>query len=379
MDLIRRGKAETTTELAHAMGLARSTVSERIEALQRLDLLVPAGETTPSRGRPAGRFSFNAKAGVTLAAQVGMSGTMVAITDLAGEVEWHDQVQHDIGAGPEALYDLLLKQFNNGLRDLGRETSAVLGIGVGLPGDIEIASAPARAAGSAGSWDEQALRDRLSETFGALAIVDRDVNLMAIGEHRSSWPDAKVFMCLKVGTVIACGLVIDDQVIRGASGMLGEVGHTKLAGADLPCACGSRGCLNTVAGGPALAAHLSEMGLDAHSARDVSNLANNGNIPAGQAVRVAGQRIGEVVASAINLLNPDVITVWGYLVDSGDQFLAGLQESVYKTALPSSAQAAIITRARLGDDVGLRGAALTVIERALEPEKIDLLVDAVSA
>ena len=69
-----------------------------------------------------------------------------------------------------------------------------------------------------------------------------------------------------------------------------------------------------------------------------------------------------MVASAINLLNPDVIAVWGYLVDTGDQFLVGMQEAIYKTALPASARAVSLARSPHGDDAGLRGAALTVIE-----------------
>lgn len=374
LQLVRHGQAETITELAKAVGLARSTVTDRVEALQRLNLLIPAGETSPGRGRPAGRLAFNTKAGVTLAAHVGMSGTMLAVTDLAARVEWHTQIHLDVSHGPDALFTLLSRQFAAALEKLGRAPGDVVGVGVGLPGDVEIASAQPPT-GLNQSWDEQALADRLADRFGSIAIVDRDVNLMAIGEHRHSWPNSDVFMCLKVGTVIACGLVIAGQVVRGAAGLLGEIGHTKIHGADLPCTCGSRGCLNTVAGGSALADQLSKAGIEAHKARDVAALANSGNVPAGQAVRDAGRSIGEVMAGAINLLNPDVLTIWGYLVDGGDQFLAGLQESVYRAALPTSARTVTIARAQLGDDVGLRGAALTVIEEALQPDRIDHLVD----
>ena len=205
-------------------------------------------------------------------------------------------------------------------------------------------------------------------------FVDRDVNFLALGEHRTSWPDARVFLCLKVGTVIACGLVIDGQVVGGATGLLGEIGHTKVHGHDEPCTCGSRGCLNTVAGGAALAAQLHGHGFDVRNAREVSELANRGVLEAVQAVRAAGRQIGDVMAAAINLLNPDVIAVWGYLVDAGDQFLVGMQEAIYKTALPASARAVSIARSPYGDDAGLRGAALTVIEHTLDPEAIDAFV-----
>ena len=121
-------------------------------------------------------------------------------------------------------------------------------------------------------------------------------------------------------------------------------------------------------------AQLREGGFDVHTAREVSELADRGVLEAVQAVRGAGRQIGEVMAAAINLLNPDVIAVWGYLVDTGDQFLAGMQEAIYKTALPASARAVSLARPPHGDDAGLRGAALTVIDSTLSPEAIDAFV-----
>ena len=367
LDLLRRGGAETTADLAAEMGVARSTVTERLEVLFQHGLIVTVGETSGARGRPASRLAFNAAAGVTLAAQVGMSGVLMAVTDLAAEVLWYRKVDLDVSKGPEELLRVLDAHFGEALQELGPSAGRLYGMGIGLAGDLEIA-------GTAVSWRAFPLTDRLRERFGCPVLVDRDVNFLALGEHRTAWPDARVFLCLKVGTVIACGLIIDGQVVRGATGLLGEVGHTKVAGENAPCTCGSSGCLNTVASGTALAAQLREGGFDVHTAREVSELADRGVLEAVQAVRAAGRQIGEVMAAAINLLNPDVIAVWGYLVDTGDQFLAGMQEAIYKTALPASARAVSLARPPHGDDAGLRGAALTVIEHVLEPDAVDAFV-----
>lgn len=369
LDLIRRGVAVTTTELAASMGVARSTIAERLDLLAKHGLVVPAGEKPLSRGRPASMMAFNPRAGVTLTAQVGMSGTLVAVCDLAGEIHWINQVQLDVAEGPEALGAMLETQFAAGLAETGDDGNRVHGIGIGMPGDIEIAAHASTPAASTSMAER--ISDRLHAAFHSPVFVDRDVNFLALGEHRSSWPSANMLLCLKVGTVIACGLVVEGRVVRGASGLFGEIGHSKVPGADAPCACGSRGCLNTVASGAALANQLRDLGHDVHTAREVAQLANAGVIEAGQAVRTAGVQIGEAISSAINLLNPDVITTWGYLVDAGDQFLAGMHEAIYKNALPSSARALTLERSRLGDNAGLRGAALTVIEHTLKPELID--------
>jgi len=120
-----------------------------------------------------------------------------------------------------------------------------------------------------------------------------------------------------------------------------------------------------------LADVLRRQGHEAHTARDVTALANRGVVDAIQVVREAGVQIGAVAASLINMLNPDVVTVWGYLADAGDQFLAGMHEAIYKGALPSSARALTLERSRLGDNAGITGAAFAVIGKTLSPELID--------
>ena len=376
LDLLRRGAAETTADLAATMGLARSTVTERLDILLKHGLIVSVGETSGARGRPASRLAFNASAGVTLAAQVGMSGMLMAVTNLAADVLWYRKVDIDVSEGPAALLRDLERHFDEGLAEVGADAGRLYGVGIGMPGDLEIAGTGATTA----QWRSFPLAQGLQERYERPVFMDRDVNFLALGEHRTSWPDARVFLCLKVGTVIACGLIIDGQVVRGATGLLGEIGHTKVHAHEEPCTCGSRGCLNTVAGGAALAARLHEHGFDIHTAREVSELANRGVLEAVQEVREAGRQIGDVVAGAINLLNPDVIAVWGYLVDAGDQFLVGMQEAIYKTALPAAARAVTLARSPYGDDAGLRGAALTVIEHTLDPDAIDAFVtDAAAA
>ena len=193
LDLLRRGGAETTADLAAEMGVARSTVTERLEVLFQHGLIVTVGETSGARGRPASRLAFNAAAGVTLAAQVGMSGVLMAVTDLAAEVLWYRKVDLDVSKGPEELLRVLDAHFGEALQELGPRAGRLYGMGIGLAGDLEIA-------GTAVSWRAFPLTDRLRERFGCPVLVDRDVNFLALGEHRTAWPDARVFLCLKVGT-----------------------------------------------------------------------------------------------------------------------------------------------------------------------------------
>lgn len=372
LEQIRDGRAQTISELARGFGVARSTVTDRIQTLLAATLVTSADdEAAVGRGRPAGRFVFNAEAGSVLAAHVGMSGTMVALTDLAGNVIWSTQVQLDLQAtGLDDLEALLRKTFAEALHtSVPRQLFA---IGIGLPGDLEIGH-QAHAGKPGATWVE-GLRARLEAEFGCLALVDKDVNCIAVGELTSMTTTPKMLVSLKVGTVIAAGLAIDGIIVQGAAGQFGEIGHIKISGNDLLCACGSVGCLNTVASGKALAEQLTAEGIAVDSAREVAELASRGIPEASRIVRRAGLTIGKVLATAINMLNPDVIAVWGYLVEAGDSFLAGLQEGIIRDALPASARDLRIERSHLGDNAGLRGAALAAINQALSAERVDVRV-----
>ncbi len=379
LDLVRRGTATTTSELAAAMGLARSTVAERVELLVDRGLLVAQDELVTRRGRPPTVLAFNPRAGVVLTAQLGMSGARVGVADLGGDLLATRAVDVEIGVGPDDVLALLEREFGRALEQAGETREQVFGIGVGLPGRVELETAPGVGTSATRPWRRYPIDERLAAAFGVPVVVGRGVSLLALAEHRAFWPSSTVLLGVKVGSVVECGIVVDGRIVAGGDNLAGEIGHTPVAGSDALCACGNRGCLNAVAGGSALARYLAAQGHHAESARDVARLAQDGVVLAGQTVREAGRHIGEVLAGAVNLLNPDVITVWGYLADAGDQLFAGMRETIYRSGVPAATHHVRLEHARLGDDAGIRGAAITVIEEVLRPESVDQYVLATAA
>ncbi|WP_299057429.1 ROK family transcriptional regulator [uncultured Nocardioides sp.] len=371
--LIRNGSATTIAELAAAMGLARSTVSERVDLLVGRGLVSAELAPAQGRGRPASVFRFDPTARVALVAQVGMSGMRVGVTDLAGGILHTVTADVAVGEGPRALVDHVQRLFDDSLLATGRTRDDVAGVGVGLPGRIELESAPGGTTAPA-AWSPYGVRALLAETWDVPICVDRAVSLLASAEQRSFHPGASVLLGLKVGTVVECGVVVDGRSVGGGSGIAGEIGHTAVAGADAPCVCGNAGCLNAVASGGALARDLAAAGHEVASARQVAALAAGGDVEAIHAVREAGRRIGEVLAGAVNLLNPDVVVVWGYLADGGDHLVAGLREGLYRAAVPAASRHVRLEAARYGDDAALKGAATAVVELALDPAHVDVVL-----
>ena len=104
-------------------------------------------------------------------------------------------------------------------------------------------------------------------------LVDNDVNIMALGERELAWPEVDHLIFVKVATGIGSGVISGGILQRGAQGTAGDIGHVHVArGADVPCQCGNRGCLEALASGPALAASSRDTGMSPESSQDVVEL-----------------------------------------------------------------------------------------------------------
>ena len=137
-------------------------------------------------------------------------------------------------------------------------------------------------------------------------------------------------LVVKASTGLGLGIIADGRVLSGHLGAAGEIGHTKVdAAGGLPCRCGATGCLETLAGGWALVARARESGHEVGHVRDLVALALQGDPTARGLLRDSGRELGEVLAIAINLLNPAAVVIGGDMAAAFDFYVAGVRESVY--------------------------------------------------
>lgn len=372
--LIRSGAATTRSDLVRLTGLSRSTVSQRVDILSALGLVVEPGEGKATGGRPASRVSFNASGGVVLAADLGATQARLAVSDRAGAILVEEAAELEIAAGPDACLGYVLSCFDRLLERAGRSVRHVEGIGVGLPGPVEFAAGRVVSPPIMPGWDDVPVPPYFAERYpGVTVLVDNDVNVMAMGEYWARWRSTvDDLLFVKVGTGIGCGIVVDGVIHRGAQGAAGDIGHIQVPDAgDTLCRCGNTGCVEAVAGGAALAAALRDAGIEATNTRDVAALARAGNAIAVPLVRHAGRRLGEVLAGIVNFFNPSVIVLGGDLADAHEQLFAGVREVVYRRSTALATRHVQLARSRLGAHAGVVGCAVTVLQHMFSPEAID--------
>jgi glucokinase-like ROK family protein len=371
LNLIRSGRARTRGELGEATGLARSTIAQRVDALMSAGFVVEVGDAPSTGGRPPSLLGFNANAGLVLAVDLGATHSRVAVCNLLAERLAETSTNIDIDEGPEPVLDWVEQEFKALLAQIDRSFAEVRGIGIGVPGPVDFSHGVAVNPPIMSGWHLYPIKERFTDRYGVPVLVDNDVNIMALGEYWAMDPQVEDLVFVKVGTGIGSGLILGGQLHRGANGAAGDLGHVRAAGDEVNCRCGNNGCLEAAAGGAALAAELSSIGLDAHDSRDVVRLVSEGNKDAVRSVRGAGRLIGRVLASMVNLLNPSVIMIGGDLSRAGQQLLAGIREVVYQRSTTLSTTELVITTSSLGDRAGVTGAAAMVIDHILTPHAID--------
>ncbi len=371
--LVRDARADTRSEIGRLTGLSRTAVAARVQSLLDSGLVVETSEPErPGPGRPPARLVLDRDAGVVLAAAIGRSRTQLAVCDLEGTVLVARDVEQEVGTTPEVLMPRVVEALGELLDEAGRAPGQVRGTGLSIPGTVDQDKAASLDSPIMTGWDGVPLSPYLAPLTSAPLFCDNDANVMALSERRGHLEHYRDLVCVKASTGIGVGIVVGGQLVRGALGAGGEVGHTKTpAAAGLPCRCGDTGCLETVASGWALVQRAQELGLPVEHVRDLVALAVRGEGEARQLVREAGRRIGEVLAGVVNLLNPQVVVVGGDLAGAYDPVVAGLRESLYSWATALATRDLAIVPLTHGERSGVVGCASLALGNVLDSTAID--------
>jgi predicted NBD/HSP70 family sugar kinase len=366
--LIRTGEAVTRADIGRVTGLSRPAVALRVGELLERGLVIEDADGPSTGGRPPVRLRFNAAAGVVLAASLGASRTQVAVCDLAGEPLARTEEEIDVEKGPDVVLPMIMDLWSTLLGD--RSAADVWGVGMGVPATVEFAAGRTESVRVMASWTGVAIPPYIRKRFDAPVFVDNDVNVIAMGEHRGVYADEfDDLLFVKVSTRIGAGVIAGGGVLRGALGAAGEIGHIPVRdGGGVLCRCGNTDCVDSLASGTAILRDLRAKGRDVSSLADAVALVRAGDAETMAVVRRAGRLLGEVVASAVNLLNPAVVVLGGDVVESFQPLVSAVREVVYRRSTALATRSLRIERSALGPAAGIAGCAHLVIDHVLSAD-----------
>jgi glucokinase len=253
--------------------------------------------------------------------------------------------------------------------DLGAE---VAGIGIGCPGPLDRGSGIVLTTPNLG-WADFPVRDLIAGPLGLPAVLDNDANCAAFGEWwLGAGRGSHSLVALTVGTGVGGAIVVNGRVWHGASDAAGEIGHMTINYGGRRCKCGNYGCLEAYASGPNIAARAREGleagetsalsgivdgDLDRLTAAHISEAVLEGDPFATQVLQETARYLGVGLANLINLVNPEIVVVFGGVTSAGEHLLDPLQNEVRRRAFLPAVSACKIVPAERTDDAGVLGAA----------------------
>jgi predicted NBD/HSP70 family sugar kinase len=168
---------------------------------------------------------------------------------------------------------------------------------------------------------------------------------------------------------VSAGLVINGAIYRGVTGKAGQIGHVTIDENGPICRCGSRGCLDTLAGGPALL-ELFRDDPGMQRLRDLLVRADAGDASARRVIADAGRHIGIAAASLCNLFDPELLVIGGELAQAGEILLAPLRHALERSALAGEGGVPEVVQGELGDRAEVLGALALAIENVGLPADV---------
>ncbi|WP_210495660.1 ROK family transcriptional regulator [Patulibacter sp. SYSU D01012] len=360
VDVLRRSGTASRVELVRATGLSRTTVSKLVGELQAAGLVVEQGERSGDAGgvgRPAIALALNPRGGAVVGVDFGHDLVRVAVADLAGGVLAERRRDFDVDDDPPGAVDVAVELVRAALADADADLERTVGVGVAVSAPVvRTPEAPAGAQILPG-WPELPPLDELERRLGRPVIVDNDANLGALAEVRDGAArGARNVLYVMLSGGIGAGLILDGQLVRGHRGITGELGHVVLDPHGPICRCGNRGCIETVASGPALLAAMRPLRGASFTLEDATRAAREGDEGARRLFTDAGRTVGQAVGAICNVVNPEMVVVGGDMALAGDVLVDAVRDGIGLAAIPAIRQDARVVPAQLGDRAELLGA-----------------------
>jgi predicted NBD/HSP70 family sugar kinase len=365
VDYLRVNGTASRAELARKTGLSRSTVSTLVADLQRRGLVVErpgqfAGEGQP--GRPAVLLALDPKAGGALGIDFDHDKVRVAVSDLSRSVLAEATAASDVDHDAEESLDLAADLVERVLDEAKVDRDRVLGVGVALAGPVDHKRGALHNSAVLPGWEEVDAAAELERRLGTRAYVDNDANLGALAEVTlGAGRNARFATFVSISSGIGAGIVVDGRPYRGHHGTAGEIGHVVVDPQGPICRCGNRGCLETLASGPALLRLVEASRDEELTVRSMIELAREGDAGCRRAIADAGRVVGVVVAGLVNLFSPEMVVIGGDLGEAGDLLLDSLREAVKRDAMPAATSELRIVAGELGERANLLGALALVL------------------
>ncbi|MCC5895838.1 MAG: ROK family glucokinase [Alkalibacterium sp.] len=314
---------------------------------------------------------------------IDLGGTSVKFAVVSTEGDLLDKwtILTDISDEGTHITPSIIESLLTYMSDHGYSAKDFIGIGMGSPGTVDRHEGTVIGAYNLNWATKQPVRKQIEEATGIPFFIDNDANVAALGEQ---WIGAGhnepnvVFVTL--GTGVGGGVIMNNQLLHGAIGAAGEIGHMTVDREGYKCTCGKNGCLETVASATGVvrvakdrAAQFQDRSLikdkilagETVDTKMIMDAAKEGDMFALLVVDEISDYLGLACGNIANLLNPSTIVIGGGVSKAGEFLAEKIRERFTVYAFPTIRQSTNIRIAELGNDAGVIGASSLVLNESV--------------
>ncbi|MFC7850623.1 ROK family transcriptional regulator [Arthrobacter sp. NPDC057388] len=390
LDAIRRAASGLSrVELAQIVGLSPQTISNISRRLLDQNLIVEAGKEGSGPGKPRTILRLNPAGMYAVGVHLDPAVGTFVVLDLLGAVVQHSSVKMPDSSGPEAVITAIATEVDKLIEASGVDRAKIAGLGVAAPGPIDHDNGTVVEPPLLDGWDSVPLRDALAEATGLSVLMDKDVTSAAVAETWAGGASgAGSFVFMYMGTGIGCGIVLNDEVVRGTSGNAGEIGHLIVDPDGAPCDCGLRGCVKSTCIPQVLVAQAQAAGIldEPGSATTGSAVqerfamlceaADAGNSAAAAIIDKSAELVARAASAVANILDVDRVVFGGpFWPLLSARYLEKVPGLIQQSSDAGNIHAVEVVGTGVGEDVGAVGAACLVLEHTLAPRAQRLLLE----
>lgn len=377
LDTIRRLGPISRVEVAETTGFTQATVTHAVRALLDEGLVVETGERAWTGGKPRVMLAVAPRSRCAVGLQVGADWAVAVVVDAAGALVARQRVRGARADDPDAVVERLSAQVLALLRAGEVAASSVVGVGLVLPGTLDLEQGSLLHSRSLPGWVGHGVRAAFERATGLPVALGNDATAAAVGElWRGTVGDARAHCTVYMGASIGAGLVLDGQVYRGASGNVGPLGRLRVRRSDgspgptveelaAPAAVASA-ARAAVAAGRETVLELSDDGDPFTDFAAVASAAVRGDTLATALVEESAHHLADAVLTLVDLLDLDSIVLAGpSFTVAGSIYLSVLRERLDAEALPRARHQVEVALSMRVADAAAVGAASMVLRAEL--------------
>ncbi|PFG31868.1 putative NBD/HSP70 family sugar kinase [Paramicrobacterium agarici] len=369
LDLIRRSAGISRVELVQRTGLSAQTLSNIARRLVDAGLIRQSGRVHSGAGAPRTIFEVEENGRYAIGLHIDPARLTCILMNLAGDVVATTVESTPTTPDPDDVLNAIESSISTLISETGADRSRIAGIGVATPGPVDLVQGAVIGAPNLPGWETVQLRSELSARMELPVIIEKDSTAAAQGEIWNSDEKPANLAFIYLGTGVAAGIVLDGEIMRGASANIGDIGHLS-ADPDGPlCYCGGRGCLSATAMPATLVASAIAQGAlhsvdvsDAHAVEvalaELGRMAAAGHPTAIGILDRAAHGFGRVAGQLVNTLDLDAIVFGGPQWETfRPSFLRVVPAIVERLFMGRDLHHVDVRGTSIGDPVGAVGAA----------------------